>query len=132
MNDPVTFHSLVTIAVIAGLTATALCAVVRIVRGPTILDRMIAGDVLLTTLMLTVGSDMVLRGHTDGIALMTVIAATAVLATVVVARYVRRRARLPEPDDGVVLPGDREARNRSTPPGGGEARSQSGRGGSRA
>lgn len=94
------FHAVVAVAAILGLTATALAALVRIVRGPTILDRMIASDVLLTTLMLTVGTDMVLRGHTDTIPLMTVIAATAVLATIVVARYVRRRARLPEPEAG--------------------------------
>lgn len=78
-----------------GLTATALCSIVRIVRGPTILDRMVASDVLLTTLMLAVGADMVVRKHTDTIALMTVIAATATFATIVVARYVRRRANEP-------------------------------------
>lgn len=92
------FHTIGAAAVILGLTATALAAVARIVMGPTILDRMIASDVLLTTLMLAVGADMVLRGHTDSIPLMTVIAATAVLATIVVARYVRRRARMPEPN----------------------------------
>ncbi|CAG7597181.1 monovalent cation/H+ antiporter complex subunit F [Leucobacter soli] len=94
-----TFHTVVTVIAILGLTATALAAVVRIVRGPTILDRMIGSDVLLTTLMLSVGTDMVLRGHTEAIPVMTVIAATAVLATIVVARYVRRRARLPEPSE---------------------------------
>lgn len=86
------FHLAVMIAAIAGLTATAVFAIVRIVRGPTILDRMVASDVLLTTLLITVGADMVLRGHTESIPLMTGVAATAVLATIVVARYVRRRA----------------------------------------
>ena len=75
-----------------GLTAAALAAIVRIVRGPTILDRMIASDVLLTTLMLVAGADMVIRNHTDTIPLMTVIAATATLATIVVARFVKRRS----------------------------------------
>lgn len=93
------FQIVVTVAAILGLTATALAAVTRIVRGPTILDRMIASDVLLTTLMLSVGIDMVLRGHTETIPVMTVIGATAVLATIVVARYVRRRAQLPEPSE---------------------------------
>ncbi|WP_449277154.1 monovalent cation/H+ antiporter complex subunit F [Leucobacter sp. GX24907] len=80
------------VAAAAGLTVTALAAIVRIVRGPTILDRMVASDVLLTTLMLAVGTDMVVRGHTDSIALMTAIAATATFATIVVARFVKRRA----------------------------------------
>lgn len=81
----------VTVATIAGLTVTAVFAIVRIVRGPTILDRIVASDVLLTTLLITAGADMVLRGHTENIPLMTGVAATAVLATIVVARYVRRR-----------------------------------------
>ena len=91
-----TFHTIASSLVIVGLAITALCAIVRIVRGPTILDRMVASDVLLTTLMLAVGSDMALRGHTDGIPVMVAIAATAVLATIVVARYVKRRADMPQ------------------------------------
>lgn len=79
-------------SIVVALTATALATIVRIVRGPTILDRMVASDVLLTTLMLAVGADMVIRHHTENIALMTVIAATATLATIVVARFVRRRS----------------------------------------
>lgn len=94
------FSSLVAVLVLIGLTVTAILTIVRIVRGPTILDRMIASDVLLTTLILAVGSDMVLRNHTDGIALMTGIAATAVLATIVVARYVKRRAQIGGPGEG--------------------------------
>ncbi|EYT53842.1 sodium:proton antiporter [Leucobacter sp. UCD-THU] len=90
-----TAMTILTLAAGAGLTFTALAAIVRIVRGPTILDRMVASDVLLTTLMLAVGTDMVVRGHTDTIPLMTVIAATATFATIVVARYVKRRAESP-------------------------------------
>lgn len=90
------------IAASIGLTLTALAAIVRIVRGPTILDRMVASDVLLTTLMLAVGTDMVVRGHTDTIPLMTVIAATATFATIVVARFVKRRAQNPQ---GFPAPG---------------------------
>lgn len=90
------FSVVLVIAVGAGLTATALMALIRIVRGPTILDRMVASDVLLTTLMLAVGTDMVVRQHTASIPLMTVIAATATFATIVVARFVKRRAALDE------------------------------------
>lgn len=78
-----------------GLTFAAIAAVIRIVRGPTILDRMVASDVLLTTVMLALAADMVVRGHTDSIALMTAIGATATFATIVVARYVKRRADQP-------------------------------------
>lgn len=80
------------IAGAVGLSLTALAAVVRIVRGPTILDRMVASDVLLTTLLLAIGIDMVVRDHTEGVPIMIAIAATGTLATIVVALYVRRRA----------------------------------------
>lgn len=85
------FTTCLIVGAVVGLTVTALCAILRIIKGPTILDRMVASDVLLTTLMLAVGTDMVVRGHTDTIPLMTVIAATATFATIVVARYVKRR-----------------------------------------
>lgn len=93
------FHLVAATTVIVSLAVTALAALVRIVRGPTILDRMVASDVLLTTLMLAVGADMALRGHTDGIPIMVAIGATAVLATIVVARYVRRRSSAPQPEE---------------------------------
>lgn len=73
--------------------ATGGLALFRIVRGPSILDRMIASDVLLTTLMLVVGGEMVLNGHTRSIPLMLVLAGVAIFATVAVARYVSRQDR---------------------------------------
>lgn len=73
--------------------ATAGLALYRIVRGPSILDRMIASDVLLTTLMLVVGGEMVLGNHTRSIPLMLVLAGVAIFATVAVARYVSRQDR---------------------------------------
>ncbi|MFP7759792.1 monovalent cation/H+ antiporter complex subunit F [Marisediminicola sp. LYQ134] len=72
-------------------TGAALAIIFRIVRGPSILDRMIASDVLLTTLMLVVGAEMVYNGHTRTIPLMVVLAATAIFATVAVARYVSKQ-----------------------------------------
>lgn len=94
--------SILSIALIAaaiGLGLTALAALIRIVRGPTILDRMVASDVMLTTLLLAIGIDMIERGETDNIPLMTVIAATATFATIAVARVVKRRDRREEEVD---------------------------------
>lgn len=93
-----TFTTIMLIAVSAGLSVTAIAAIVRIVRGPSILDRMVASDVLLTTVMLALGVDMVVRGHTHTIPLMIVIAATATFATIVVAKFVRRKAELETPN----------------------------------
>ncbi|MBP6684452.1 MAG: sodium:proton antiporter [Leucobacter sp.] len=86
-----TFEKIMFLIVGIGLTFTALAALVRIVRGPTILDRMVASDVLLTTVILALGADMVAREHTDSIPIMVAIAATATFATIVVSRYVKRR-----------------------------------------
>lgn len=73
--------------------AGALLALYRVVAGPSILDRMIASDVLLTTLMLVVGAEMVYNSHTRTIPVMLVLAATALFATVAVARYVSKQDR---------------------------------------
>lgn len=72
------------------LSLAALVALWRVIRGPSIVDRVIGSDVLLTTLILVVGTEMVANGHTRTIPLMVVLAATAILGTVSVARFVTR------------------------------------------
>jgi len=69
----------------------AATTVARIVLGPTILDRMLAADVLFTIVMLVVGAEMVVNGHTRTIPVMIVIAGTAAFSTVAVARYVSQQ-----------------------------------------
>ena len=68
-----------------------LASVWRIVRGPSILDRMIASDMLLTTLICVVGADMVINHHTRTLPVMIVLALTAVLGSITVARYVSKQ-----------------------------------------
>ena len=75
------------------LTAAALMALYRIVRGPSLLDRMIASDMLLTTIILVVGAEMVYNSHTGNIPMMLVLATIAIFATVAVARYVSKQDR---------------------------------------
>lgn len=79
--------------VIAGvlLAVSAVLALIRALRGPSILDRMISTDVLLTSLMLVVGMEMVVNHHTRSIPLMLVLAASAIFGTVAVARYVSKQ-----------------------------------------
>jgi len=81
------------LTIAAGLlfTGAAVFAVIRIVRGPSILDRVVASDVLLTTLILVLGMEMTLNGHTRTIPIMVVMAATAVFGTIAVARYVTQQ-----------------------------------------
>jgi len=79
------------------LTAAALMALYRIVRGPSLLDRMIASDMLLTTIILVVGAEMVYNSHARNVPMMLVLAAIAIFATVAVARYVSKQDRQEEP-----------------------------------
>ena len=72
-------------------TVAAVLGVVQVVRGPSILDRVIGSDVLLTTLILVLGAEMVINKHTQTIPIMVVLAATAAFSTVAVARYVSRQ-----------------------------------------
>ena len=72
------------------LAATAIISMYRVIMGPTILDRVIASDVLLTTLILVVATEMVINAHTRTIPLMVILAATAIFGTVAVARFVTK------------------------------------------
>jgi multicomponent Na+:H+ antiporter subunit F len=82
---------------IALFGVAALLVLVRLSRGPGILDRMIATDVLLTTLVLATGTYCVLNRTTVGIPLMLVLAGTSALSAIAVSRYVSRRG--PERSD---------------------------------
>ena len=88
------------IALVLLLLGAALAlAVGRIVRGPTILDRMIGSDMVLTTVLVVIAAAMVLRQDLTGIPVLVVIAATSVFATIAVARAVTPSS---DPsDDGV-------------------------------
>lgn len=77
------------VAVIAGVLfgAAALCALYRIVVGPTVLDRVIASDVLVATVICALGAEMAFNRHTDTLAVLLVLALFAVLGSLSVARF---------------------------------------------
>ncbi|MGO2931061.1 monovalent cation/H+ antiporter complex subunit F [Microbacterium sp.] len=77
------------IVVVFGLAA--VLTVVRIIRGPSILDRAVASDVLLTEVMCVLGAEMAINGHTRSIPVLLIIAAVGVFGSIAVARYVARR-----------------------------------------
>lgn len=80
---------LMVIMVVFGVAA--ILAVVRIVRGPSILDRAVASDVLLTEVMCVLGAEMAINGHTRNIPVLLIIAAIGVFGSIAVARFVARR-----------------------------------------
>lgn len=69
----------------------ALLALIRIVIGPSILDRVVASDVLLTEIMCILGADMVINQHTRSLPVLLIIAAVGVFGSISVARFVARR-----------------------------------------
>jgi multicomponent Na+:H+ antiporter subunit F len=81
----------------------ALIAVLRIWRGPSILDRMVAGDMLLSTLICVLGAEMVYNHHTRTLPVALVLAMFAFVGSVTVARFATRQkdAETTSADEGV-------------------------------
>lgn len=80
---------LLAIMIVFGLAA--ILTIIRIVRGPSILDRAVASDVLLTEVMCVLGAEMAINGHTRNIPVLLIIAAVGVFGSISVARFVARR-----------------------------------------
>jgi multicomponent Na+:H+ antiporter subunit F len=82
------------------LVAGAVLAVVRIERGPSMLDRTIAFDVLTTTLVGAIAVESAWSRRTETIPILVVLSLVGFLGSVVIARFAAR-----EPDDaGHVRP----------------------------
>lgn len=85
----IVLHSLV----IAGsvlLAASVVIALFRIVRGPSILDRMIGTDVVLAAIMCGLGGYMALSDRTDLLPVLIVLAMLGFVGSVSVSRYVSK------------------------------------------
>lgn len=79
------------IIILIVFAVAALLALIRIVIGPSILDRVVASDVLLTEIMCILGADMVINQHTRSLPVLLIIAAVGVFGSISVARFVARR-----------------------------------------
>ena len=77
--------------IVAVFSVAAILTMFRIIRGPSILDRAVASDVLLTEVMCVLGAEMAINGHTRSIPVLLIIAAVGVFGSISVARYVARR-----------------------------------------
>ena len=91
------------IAIVVGVlfAVAAILTTFRMVRGRSLLDRMIASDVLLTTVILVLGAEMVINDHTDNLVLIIVLAAVAAFGGIAVARTVSKQDRqTPPPGEG--------------------------------
>lgn len=84
------------IVILVVFAIAALLTIVRIVLGPSILDRAIASDVLLTEVMCVLGAEMAINHHTRTLPVLLIIAAVGVFGSISVARFVARRDNAPQ------------------------------------
>lgn len=76
-----------TILLVVVYGATAALCILRIVRGPSVLDRIVASDVLLVTLMCALGTEMAVTGHTHSMPILIVLAMFGVIGSFAVSRF---------------------------------------------
>ena len=82
----------ITVIIVGLLLAfAALCALYRIARGPSILDRVLAIDVLLAIIGGALAVDMAVNRHLDNIVLLVAISVIGFIGSVTVARFVTDR-----------------------------------------
>ncbi|MFB9165362.1 MULTISPECIES: monovalent cation/H+ antiporter complex subunit F [Arthrobacter] len=77
----------VVIIVAAVLTLAAAGTIYRIASGPSLLDRVIAADVLLAIFGAALATDMAANKHTDNLALLVVLTVIGFIGSVTVARF---------------------------------------------
>ncbi|KAA9149374.1 monovalent cation/H+ antiporter complex subunit F [Microbacterium lushaniae] len=83
--------NVVLIAIFVVFTVAAILTLWRIVIGPSILDRAVASDVLLTEVLCVLGAEMAINQHTRSLPIMLIIAAVGVFGSVSIARFVARK-----------------------------------------
>jgi multicomponent Na+:H+ antiporter subunit F len=87
----VTFTMVVSIVAGVMFGIGALCAVYRIIRGPSILDRALASDVLLAIAMCALGAEMAINQHTETLVVLLVLAMFAVVGSISIARFMAKQ-----------------------------------------
>lgn len=85
MNDTVF------VIVLVLLSAAGFLALYRILRGPSILDRVVASEVLLVTVMLGLIANMIYAENTRTLTAVLVVALLGFTASVSVARFVSQQ-----------------------------------------
>lgn len=86
-----TAMSIVVIIVAAILSVAAAGTIYRIAAGPSLLDRVIAADVLLAIFGASLATEMAMNRHTDNLALLVVLTVIGFIGSVTVARFVAHR-----------------------------------------
>jgi multicomponent Na+:H+ antiporter subunit F len=80
--------TVVAVTVTILLSVTALLAMARIVRGPSLLDRVVAADVLLSTMVGAVGAEAAINRHASTLPVLVVLSLLGFLGSVAIVRFV--------------------------------------------
>lgn len=98
-------ESVLTAVIVVVLGCAALLTVARIVRGPSVLDRAIASEVLVTILVCALGAEAALTRHATTLPILVSISLLGFISSLAVVRFVPRDVdpgRCPVP----VVPGE--------------------------
>lgn len=79
------------IVISAVFAVSALLTLWRIIVGPSILDRAVASDVLLTLVICALGAEMAINHHTRTLPVLLIVAAVGVFGSISIARFVARK-----------------------------------------
>lgn len=77
---------LIVVSVILSLAAAG--AIYRMMKGPSLLDRVLAADVLLAIFAAALATDMAINRHLENLALMVALSVIGFIGSVTVARFV--------------------------------------------
>lgn len=80
---------------IAAFVVSGVCALVRVLRGPTLADRVVALDVAFLALMGGIAADAIASSETSQLSLLVVVAIVGFTATVVASRFIEHEGTLP-------------------------------------
>lgn len=88
----------VAVACASMLVVTGVLCLVRIVRGPTMLDRTVAADVFVAACLSAVGVEAAITGHVDTAPVLLALALVGFLGSVSIARFAARDIDAPRED----------------------------------
>ncbi|MGO2542269.1 monovalent cation/H+ antiporter complex subunit F [Specibacter sp. AOP5-B1-6] len=82
----------IVVIIVAGLLTLASAGTIyRIAKGPSLLDRVIAADVLLAIFGAALATEMAMNKHADNLALLVVLTVIGFIGSVTVARFVAHK-----------------------------------------
>jgi multicomponent Na+:H+ antiporter subunit F len=82
--------TLLAVALTGLLSVTALLALARIYRGPALLDRVVAADLLLSTMLGAVGAEAAINRHPFALPVLAVLALLGFVGSVSLVRFAVR------------------------------------------